>query len=167
MLKFRFDKLGCFCFVVANLYNITTAFGHEYPPPPIFSPTSLMTIILTRSIRHTCTCTFIYMYAQKKHCLDYLEICRHYTWSRSWSFMYDTFSEDTFDNKWRSGDFLPRRIVPVLSTDIFLRFVFITIIRALFSIPFEKMNKLNNDKNRKTDILSHFMFPSQECLTKY
>ena len=86
--------------------------------------------------------------------------CRHYTWSRSWSFMYDTFSEDTFDNKWRSGDFLPRRIVPVLSTDIFLRFVFITIIRALFSIPFEKMNKLNNDKNRKTDILS-------QCLTKY
>ena len=137
MLKFRFDKLGCFVSVVANLYNITTAFGHEYPPPSHLLPN-----------------------------LTYVK-CRHYTWSRSWSFMYDTFSEDTFDNKWRSGDFLPRRIVPVLSTDIFLRFVFITIIRALFSIPFEKMNKLNNDKNRKTDILSHFMFPSQECLTKY
>ena len=130
MLKFRFDKLGCFVSVVANLYNITTAFGHEPPPPSHLLPN-----------------------------LTYVK-CRHYTWSRSWSFMYDTFSEDTFDNKWRSGDFLPRRIVPVLSTDIFLRFVFITIIRALFSIPFEKMNKLNNDKNRKTDILS-------QCLTKY
>lgn len=119
-LSFGLTSSVVFVSVVANLYNITTAFGHEYPPPPIFSPTSLMTIILTRSIRHTCTCTFIYMYVQKKHCLDYLEICRHYTWSRSWSFMYDTFSEDTFDNtsKWRSGDFLPRRIALIFFLDL-------------------------------------------------